>query len=174
MVCFIIILQEFWFKTFQFEKGAYLVDDLDIQMIQYLQQDGRMTISQLSQALALSRPSVSERLHRLCDQGVIEGFNARISLPAIGRSMLVVVQISQLHTGPDEFETMIANHPEILECHRVTGSVSYFLKAAVADMTSLKKLVDQLIPFGTINTSLVLSSPVSYRPVVPEKTESSR
>lgn len=144
------------------------MDDLDIQMIACLQQDGRMTISQLSQVLSLSRPSVSERLHRLCEQGVIEGFSARISLPAIGRSILVMIQISQLRTGPDEFETMIATHPDILECHRVTGSVSYFLKAAVADMISLKKLVDQFIPFGTINTSIVLSSPVSYRAVLPE------
>ena len=127
-----------------------------------------MTISQLSQVLSLSRPSVSERLHRLCEQGVIEGFSARISLPAIGRSILVMIQISQLRTGPDEFETMIATHPDILECHRVTGSVSYFLKAAVADMNSLKKLVDQFIPFGTINTSLVLSSLISFRALLPE------
>jgi len=147
------------------------VDDLDIRMIEHLQQDGRMTISQLSQVLSLSRPSISERLHRLCDNGVIEGFSARVSLPAVGRNILVVIQISQFHTDPDEFETMMANHSDILECHRVTGAVSYFLKAAVADMTSLRKLIDQLVPFGTINTSIVLSSPVSYRRVVPAKAE---
>ena len=144
------------------------MDKLDIEIIKLLQKDGRMTISQLSQALSLSRPSVTERLHRLCEHRVIEGFNARISLPAIGRNILVVIQISQIRTGPDEFETMVAAHPDILECHRVTGSVSYFLKAAVADMNSLKRLVDHFVPYGTINTSVVLSSPVSYRPVVPE------
>jgi Lrp/AsnC family leucine-responsive transcriptional regulator len=144
------------------------LDRIDFEIIKLLQEDGRMTISQLSQALSLSRPSVTERLHRLCDQGVIEGFNARISLPAIGRNILVVIQISQIRTGPDEFETMVAAHPDILECHRVTGSVSYFLKAAVADMNSLKNLVDHFVPYGTINTSVVLSSPVSYRVVIPE------
>lgn len=144
------------------------MDRIDFEIIKLLQEDGRMTISQLSQALSLSRPSVTERLHRLCDQGVIEGFNARISLPAIGRNILVVIQISQIRTGPDEFETMVAAHPDILECHRVTGSVSYFLKAAVADMNSLKNLVDHFVPYGTINTSVVLSSPVSYRVVIPE------
>ncbi|HBE80970.1 MAG TPA: Lrp/AsnC family transcriptional regulator [Firmicutes bacterium] len=147
------------------------MDKLDIEIIKLLQEDGRMTISQLSQALSLSRPSVTERLHRLCDHGVIEGFSARISLPAIGRNILVMIQISQIRTGPDEFETMVAGHPDILECHRVTGSVSYFLKAAVSNMSRLTKLVDHLVPYGTINTSVVLCSPVSYRPVVPEKAE---
>ena len=150
------------------QSRGLLVDKIDKEIIRLLQEDGRMTISQLSQALSLSRPSVTERLHRLGDQGVIEGFNARISLPAIGRNILVVIQISQIHTNPDEFESMVASHPDILECHRVTGAVSYFLKAAVADMNSLKKLVDFLIPYGTINTSVVLSSPVSFRTVLPE------
>jgi Lrp/AsnC family leucine-responsive transcriptional regulator len=45
------------------------------------------------------------------------------------------------------------------------------LKAAVSGMESLQKLVDQLSPLGTINTSIVLSSPVSYRPVLPEDAE---
>lgn len=144
------------------------MDKIDIEMIKLLQEDGRITISQLSQALSLSRPSVTERFHRLCDQGVIEGFNARISLSAIGRNILVMIQISQIRTGPEEFETMVAKHPDILECHRVTGAVSYFLKAAVADMNSLKNLVDHFVPYGTINTSVVLCSPVSYRRMLPE------
>ncbi|HBF39469.1 MAG TPA: hypothetical protein DDW50_19385 [Firmicutes bacterium] len=50
----------------------------------------------------------------------------------------------------------------------IASHQSYFLKAAVADMVSLKNLVDQFGPFGTINTSVVLCSPVSYRTMVPE------
>jgi Lrp/AsnC family leucine-responsive transcriptional regulator len=49
-----------------------------------------------------------------------------------------------------------------------SGTVSYVLQAAVANMDSLQKLVDHLIPFGTLNTSIVLSSPVSYRVMLPE------
>lgn len=147
------------------------MDDLDIRMLKLLQEDGRITISQLSQKLALSRPSVSDRLYRLQTQGIIEGFTARISPAAIGRQMLLFIQISQLRTNTVEFEKFIAEQPYILECHRVTGTVSYFLKAAVANMTSLQKLVDRLIPFGTVNTSIVLSSPVAYRPILPEEAD---
>lgn len=127
-----------------------------------------MTVSQLSQQLALSRPSVSERLHRLQEQGIIAGFTAQVSPAAVGRTILLFIQISQLRMNPHEFEKFIEDQPYILECHRVTGTVSYFIKAAVASMNSLQQLVDRLIALGTVNTSIVLSSPIPHRIVLPE------
>lgn len=145
------------------------MDDLDIRMLKLLQENGRIAVSQLSQQLSLSRPSVSERLHRLQDKGIIKGFSARVDPAAVGRTILLFILVSDLRINPNEFEKIIENHPHILECHRVTGTVSYFLKAAVASMTSLQKLVDQFIPFSTVNTSIVLSSPVPYRSILPEE-----
>ena len=144
------------------------MDALDIRMLELLQNDGRITISHLSKKLSLSRPSISERLHRLQESGIIQGFSAQVSPAAVGRTILLFIQISQLQVNHREFEVIIKNNPLILECHRVTGPVSYFIKAAVSSMDGLQKLVDQLIPFGNINTSIVLSSPVYYRPIFPE------
>lgn len=146
------------------------MDALDVRLLKLLQEDGRMTVSQLSQELALSRPSVSERLHRLQEQGIIAGFTAQVAPAAVGRTILLFIQVSQLRMNPHEFEKFIEDQPYILECHRVTGTVSYFIKAAVANMNSLQQLVDRLITLGTVNTSIVLSSPVSHRIVLPEDT----
>ena len=131
-----------------------------------------MTLSQLSEKLSLSRPSVTERLHRLQDKGIIEAFTARVSLAGVGRTILLFIQMSQLRVNPTEFEKFAQTHPMLLECHRVTGTVSHILKAAVTDMHGLQKLVDQLIPYGTVNTSVVLSSPLTFRAVLPEEKES--
>lgn len=147
------------------------MDALDIRLLKLLQEDGRITVSQLSKLLRLSRPSVSERLARLQEQGMITGFGARVPPAAVGRGMLLFIQISQLRVHHLEFEKHIRSQPYILECHRVTGTVSYMLKAAVSGMESLQKLVDQLTPFGTINSSIVLSSPLEFRPVLPEVAE---
>ncbi|MCI4170872.1 Lrp/AsnC ligand binding domain-containing protein, partial [Bacillus spizizenii] len=62
---------------------------------------------------------------------------------------------------------MIKEETDILECHRVTGTKSYFLKAAVATMKDLEALVDRLIPYGPLNTSVVRSSPILSRPLLP-------
>jgi Lrp/AsnC family leucine-responsive transcriptional regulator len=143
------------------------MDQLDIQLLKLVQLDGRLTISELSKKLALSRPSVTERLRRLEDKGIIEGFSARLSPSAVGRTVLAFMQLSDIKIPYVKFEQMIKEDPDILECHRVSGTVSYLLKAAVPGVEGLTNLVDRLIPCGNVNTSIVLSSPLPYRIINP-------
>ncbi|MFB5195373.1 Lrp/AsnC family transcriptional regulator [Neobacillus sp. KR4-4] len=144
------------------------MDQLDIRLLELLQMDGRITLSELSKKLSLSRPSITERLKRLQDREIIEGFSARVSLEAIGRDVIVYIQVSELKLlSYTEFEKRIIDDPDIIECHRLTGSVSYLLKAAVTGMDHLSKLIDRLAPYGNVNTSIVLSSPVSFRCITP-------
>ncbi|MBB6453724.1 Lrp/AsnC family leucine-responsive transcriptional regulator [Salirhabdus euzebyi] len=143
------------------------MDKIDIHLLKLLQANARMTISELSKELALSRPSVSERIQRLKEKGIIEEYSARVSLPAIGREISLIIQVKDLKISLKDFEARIKEKEEIIEAHRVTGDVSYFLKAAVPNMISMMTLIDDLIPFGNINTSTILSSPVPYRHVLP-------
>lgn len=143
------------------------MDNIDIKMLELLQKNSRMTISDLSSELALSRPSISERLQRLQEKGIIEEFTTRVSLAGVGREILLLVLVSGLKVSVNEFEEMIKNEEEVIECHRVTGEVSYMIKAAVPDIKSMRLLIDRLIPYGQINTSTVLDSPVPYRYLLP-------
>lgn len=143
------------------------MDQIDQRILTYMQENSRMSVSELSKLLALSRPSTAERLTRLQEKGVIDAFTARISLPAIGREIMLIIQVGALKVSIQEFEEVVQKEEAIIECHRVTGEVSYFLKAAVADMNQMRMLIDRLIPFGTINTSTVLASPVPYRTLTP-------
>ncbi|MEC1772000.1 Lrp/AsnC family transcriptional regulator [Schinkia azotoformans] len=145
------------------------MDQTDIRLLELLQLDGRITISELSKKLSLSRPSISERINRLEEKGVIKGFSARVSPQALGRNVLVVIQLSELSIlSYLDFEKSIQKNTDIIECHRLTGSVSYLLKAAVTDMEHLSQLIDSLLPYGNVNTSIVLSSPISFRCIVPK------
>ncbi|NGY85730.1 Lrp/AsnC family transcriptional regulator [Bacillus megaterium] len=139
------------------------MDQIDVQLLSILQRDGRMTISDLSKKLALSRPSVSERLRRLQERGVIQRFSATVSPKALGRDTQLFIQVSELKRKPEEFEDFIEQNEDVLECHRVTGPVSYFIKATVSGMDGLRMLVDELIPYGNVNTSIILKSPVENR-----------
>ncbi|WP_100397774.1 Lrp/AsnC family transcriptional regulator [Bacillus sp. FJAT-44742] len=147
------------------------MDEIDTRLLEILQLDGRIKISDLSKRLALSRPSVTERLHRLEENGVIEWYGAKVSPAAIGRGVMVFIQVSDLKITPKDFEEMIKEETDIIECHRVTGTVGYFLKAALTDMDSMRILIDRLIPYGNINTSVVLTSPVPYRTLLPKGKE---
>ncbi|MED3562805.1 Lrp/AsnC family transcriptional regulator [Bacillus xiapuensis] len=150
------------------------MDQLDIRLIELLQMDGRITLSELSKKLSLSRPSITERLKRLQEREVIEGFGARVSPKAIGRDVIVFIQVSEMKIlSYTDFENWIMNDPDIIECHRLTGAVSYLLKAAVPGMDHLSNLIDRLTPYGNVNTSIVLSSPVSFRCITPNSIEQS-
>lgn len=143
----------------------------DIKLLELLQRNSRVTISELSKQLALSRPSVSERLQRLQEKGIIEEFTTRISLRAIGLETLLFIQVSELKKMPKEFEEEIKKENSIIECHRVTGTTNYILKAATSGMSKMSELIDRLILFGSLTTSIVLSSPIPYRIILPEEEE---
>ncbi|MBM7663460.1 Lrp/AsnC family leucine-responsive transcriptional regulator [Bacillus mesophilus] len=143
------------------------MDKIDLKILELLQKNARMTISDLSVELALSRPSITERLHRLQENNVIEEFTTRVSLQGVGREILLIILVGSLKVSISEFEQMAINTEEIIECHRVTGEVSYVIKAAVSNMNNMRLLIDRLIPYGQINTSTVLASPVPYRYILP-------
>ena len=146
------------------------MDDIDVSLIKILQANSRCTISELSKCLNLSRPSITERMLRLHEKGVIEEFSARISLRAIDRRVLIFIEISSLKTSPEVFEKQIAGDEDILECHRVSGRADYIIKAAVSSIDDMTVLINRLIPCGNLSTSVVLSSPIPYRHIIPRIT----
>lgn len=144
------------------------MDNIDIILLKLLQENSRITISELSKKLALSRPSISERILRLQEKGIIEEFTARVSLDAVGRNTILYIQLSSLKVSPSVIEEMLAGDEDVLECHRVTGHIDYFIKAAVDGMESMSLLIDRLMPYGVVNTSVVIKSPVPYRHITPK------
>ncbi|ABS22232.1 MULTISPECIES: Lrp/AsnC family transcriptional regulator [Bacillus cereus group] len=147
------------------------MDEIDKKIILLLQEDARMTITDMTEHLNLSRPSITERLKRLHDAGIIEKYTARISPEAVGKSIQAFLRIESLKIPCKHFEKIIYEEHQILECHRVTGESCYYLKVAVRSMKELEKLIDIVIPFGTVKTSMILSSPIPYRPIIVDENK---
>ncbi|APC49607.1 AsnC family transcriptional regulator [Virgibacillus halodenitrificans] len=143
------------------------MDQLDIKMLRLLQLDGRISISELSKKLALSRPSVSERLKRLQEKGIIEGFSAIVPPATVGKNLLIMIELSELRVSQFEFEKIIKDEPNVIECHRATGHVHYYIKAALKGMDELTRLIETLIPYGSTKTSILLATPVVRHVVLP-------
>ncbi|PEB79353.1 Lrp/AsnC family transcriptional regulator [Bacillus nitratireducens] len=144
------------------------MDEIDKKIIPLLQEDAMMKITEMTEHLHLSRPSVTERLKRLQDTGIIEKYTALVSLDAVGKSIQAFLRIENLKIPCKKFEEKIYEEYRMLECHRVTGESSYYLKVAVHSMKELEELIDIVIPFGTVKTSMILSSPIPYRPIIIE------
>ncbi len=139
-----------------------MVDDLDIKILKILQERGRTKRNEIAEAVKLSIPSVSERLHKLEDKGIIEGYFAKLNRKAFGfdiMAYILVLMESSKHYK--SFITKVEKMPEIIECHSVLGEGSHMLKALVKNTESLEKLLGDIQSWpGVISTktTFVLST----------------
>jgi Lrp/AsnC family leucine-responsive transcriptional regulator len=158
-----------------FDRQAAL-DDLDWRILEGLQENARITFSELGRRVSLTPPAVAERVRRMEDSGVITGYRVELDHARVGLPILAFVR---LRAAGDikclELGELTKDIPEILECHRVTGEDSYIVKAAVRSVEHLERLVDALMPYAETVTSLVFSSPVTGRTIqAPEDPPSRR
>src|ERR1700678_3214663 len=149
------------------------LDRISWKIIEELQQDARMSWAELGRRVGLTTPAVSERVYRRQELGVIRGFHADISLERLGMPILIFVRLSI--GGPEStvraFQTQVVKWMEVLECHRVTGSDSFILKARVVSVEHLERFLDRLGHYGTTSTSTVLSTPVQQRVITEDVIE---
>ncbi|MFH8790231.1 Lrp/AsnC family transcriptional regulator [Streptomyces roseoverticillatus] len=120
------------------------MDDLDRAIIMHLQQDGRLTHSQLAERIGLTPSPVLRRVKRLEQDGVITGYRARIDPVAAGRSFEVMVT-AELRVNNREnveaFEERVASFDEVVECRRLFGLPDYLIWVAVADLESFERFL---------------------------------
>ncbi len=143
------------------------LDRISWKIIEELQHNARISWAELGRRVGLTTPAVAERVHRLEKIGVIRGFHTDISLERLGMPILIFVRLTM--SGPESlvrtFQQQVKQWDEVLECHRVTGSDSFIVKARVVSMEHLEHFLDNLGHYGTTSTATVLSSPVLQRPV---------
>lgn len=134
------------------------LDDKDIEILEALQQDGRMPVSELGRRIGLSQPATSERLKRLEERGIIAGYGARLNLPALGLNMTAIIRLKTTHEHIRACLKQFGELPHIVEVHRVTGDDCFVLKAIVPAPEYLATIVDAIGRYGAVTTSVVLRS----------------
>lgn len=141
----------------------YLIDDIDRQILACLAEDARLSLKVLSGKVGLSSPSTAERLKRLEEKGVIQGYGARVNLAALGYSLQALVRVKPLPGMLHKVEKMIQALPECIECDKVTGEDCFVMRLVVRSIDQLDVVLDGLADYAQSNTSIVKSSPVTRR-----------
>lgn len=141
----------------------YLIDDIDRQILACLAEDARLSLKVLSGKVGISSPSTAERLKRLEEKGVIQGYGARINLAALGYSLQALVRVKPLPGMLHKVEKMIQALPECIECDKVTGEDCFVMRLVVRSIDQLDVVLDGLADYAQSNTSIVKSSPVTRR-----------
>lgn len=135
------------------------LDAVDSAILRELQEDARRPFAEIGKAVSLSATTVAERIRRLEQEGVIEGYQVKLSAAKLGYP--VTAFILARPNGPDvRFIKVARERPEILACYRVTGEFSFIAHAVVRDVIHLEALLNHLEPAAVhIVTLVVLSTP---------------
>jgi Lrp/AsnC family transcriptional regulator, leucine-responsive regulatory protein len=139
-----------------------VLDDIDVVILTNLQEKGRIRRNSLAEIVGLSLPSLSERMRKLEEAGIITGYAAVLDPKKLGKDVTAFITVTidtskHYHTFIDH----AGSTPEILECHAITGEGSHLLKVRTDTTTTLEKLLSKIQSWPGVTgtrTHLVLST----------------
>ena len=144
-------------------KFAVQMDQSGRNLLKALQGNVRASVADLSRQIGLSQTRTAERLRRLEETGIIQGYSVEIDREVLGLPILGFIRFTCSGGNYRKFLAFVKSLEQVEECHHTTGGDAFLLKVSVASMDDLEKLIESLLPFGDPTTSLVLSSPVARR-----------
>lgn len=142
------------------------LDNVGWQLLRVLQEDSRLSFSELGRRVGLSSPAVAERVRRMEDLGILTGYRAIVEPTRVGYPTMAFIHLRLTMRDGSGVNTLSRRLSEVLECHHITGQHSYILKVIVSSMVHLEHVIAQLREFGETTTSIVLSSPVKGKSVM--------
>jgi Lrp/AsnC family transcriptional regulator, leucine-responsive regulatory protein len=142
------------------------LDETSWRILELLQHDARLSFAEIGRRVNMSSPAVTERVQRLEEAGIIEGYTVKVNLAKVGYPIRASIRIASLeHDQPEHRVAVLNSIPEVIECHRVTGPDCYLVTVAVADMTRLEQVIMQLDVLGRTMTSMILATPIAHKSI---------
>lgn len=124
------------------------MDNIDRKILKTLQENGRMSITELSEIVNLSKTPCAERVRRLEKTGMIDGYRAALNAEALGLGYVTFVQVTLEQTTTEileKFNRAVRRIPEVEACHMTAGGFDYLLKVRTSGMADYRKLLGDRI-----------------------------
>jgi Lrp/AsnC family leucine-responsive transcriptional regulator len=148
------------------------LDRTDVRILALLQDDGRLSHVEVAAKVGLSPSPCTRRIRRLEKSGVIEKYAAIVDPKRVGQNVLAFVQIKlERHTDEviEQFRRLLAERPEVISAHAMTGEMDFLLRVVVPDLDALGRLtLHQLLKLPgvrDVRSSLVLEALKGDSPV---------
>lgn len=136
------------------------LDDIDLDILDALQRNGHLSHAEVGRQVGLAVSSVNERIRKLVQRGVIAGWSARLDPAALGLDLLAFVYV--MIDKPENtaaFLEVVAQVPEVQECHHVASDWNFLLKVRVRNTAAFESVLTnrlKVVP-GVIRTQTVIS-----------------
>lgn len=141
------------------------MDVINIGILRCLQNNARRTNASIAREVGISAPAVAERIRKLEDSGVINGYKTIVNPEAFGYQLRALVTIRAFMGKLKPFLVDVKNWDEVVNCYRITGNENIVMEVVLKDQKNLEKFVDKVIQYGESKTQIVLSQVVAYNPI---------
>ncbi|MBC2839887.1 Lrp/AsnC family transcriptional regulator [Robiginitalea sp. SC105] len=141
------------------------LDKLHWSILSALQQNARISLSALGRSIGLTPPAVAERVKRLEDLGVIEGYWTGVSHTRVGYQLKAIITLRAFMGKLKPFLERVRSLDEVINCYRITGNENIIMEVVFRDQFHLERFIDQLIQYGETRTHIILSEVISNAPI---------
>ena len=154
------------------QAKRYQLADTDWHILSELQNDARMSYAELGRRIGMSSPAVQERVRRLEDAGIIEGYQAKINYPKIGLPLLALTRLIDVDSRDIEAVNQILHaNPQVVSAHHVTGEDEYHIQVVGITIADIKRVLYQLKQHCNTTTSFVIETTINNRPITQDLLE---
>lgn len=133
------------------------LSNIDIEIINLLKVNARMSFAEIGRKIALSPSSVRERVQKLEDLGVIKSYNIQLNQGLLGNGLEVFVLLKIFDGKLNYILSEIKTFPEVQKAYRITGPYNIIMAVVLRDQLHLQQFIDKLIHYGSPTTHLILS-----------------
>jgi len=140
-----------------------LRDARNVKLLRLLRDDPRISVSELARRVGMSPPAMRERIQRLEEAGVIQGYRVELDAKALGYPICAFLRVRPMPGKLPKIAELARKMPQVVECHRITGEDCFIMKIYLEELDGLDRVLDRFLAYGQTTTSLVQSSPVPPR-----------
>lgn len=133
------------------------IDEIDARILHELQTDCRISIRELSKRVKLSPPSVTERVRRLEDNNIIEGYTIRLNKKNLGFTIDCIIEVTMRDGQYEKFKNFIKDYKYSEWCYRVAGASCFIVKLSVLSLDDIEQFINAISPYALTETSIVFS-----------------
>jgi Lrp/AsnC family leucine-responsive transcriptional regulator len=141
------------------------IDALNWSILQALQENSRESFASIGRQVGLTPPAVAERVKKMEDLGILEGYHARVAHTKAGYQLKAIITLKAFMGKLKPFLSLIKSLNEVINCYRITGNENIIMEVVLRDQFHLEQFIDKLIQYGETRTHIILSDVIADAPV---------
>ncbi len=145
------------------------IDELNWGILGCLQEDARASFANIGRKIGLTPPAVAERVKKMEDLGVIQGYKTMVSHPLTGHQLKTIITLRAFMGKLKPFLVTVTSFKEVINCYRITGNENIVMEVVLKDQFHLEEFIDRLIQYGETRTHIVLSNVITNAPIGKQK-----